>query len=176
RDRLANTPGLSVKLRRGSADVRRFDHDVARLAHGGNVGAGSVAETIGPITRATHPQAVAPWLFAGLAAVAGILIFGQALARLGLAPTAVAGTRLAFEPGRGRTAVPVRSALAGTALAVTAVIAAITFAGSFQHLYDTPRLYGWNWDAAVGNPYIGDISKRVVPTLPGKPYVGAVAG
>jgi hypothetical protein len=99
-----------------------------------------------------------------------------ALARMGLAPTAVAGTRMALEPGRGRTAVPVRSALAGTALAVAAVIAAFTFAGSFQHLFDTPRLYGWNWDAVVGNPYVGDISKRVAPTLPRQSYVGAVAG
>ncbi|HET6813089.1 MAG TPA: ABC transporter permease, partial [Actinomycetota bacterium] len=38
-----------------------------------------------------------------------------ALAATGLPPTAVIGTRLALEPGRGRTAVPVRSALTAAA-------------------------------------------------------------
>ena len=36
------------------------------------------------------------------------------LARAGVPLTAAAGVRLALEPGRGRTAAPVRNALAGT--------------------------------------------------------------
>jgi hypothetical protein len=63
--------------------------------------------------------------------------------------TAAAGVRLALEPGRGRTAVPVRSALAGTALSVLAVTAAFTFGANLLHLVNTPRLYGQRWDAAV---------------------------
>ena len=53
---------------------------------------------------------------------------------------------MAFEAGRGRTAIPVRSALAGTAIAVTAVIAAAVFGASLVGLVSTPRLYGQNWD------------------------------
>src|SRR5205823_11142900 len=45
----------------------------------------------------------------------------------GLPVTVAAGVRLALEPGRGRTAVPVRAALAGTALSVLAVTTAFTF-------------------------------------------------
>ena len=48
------------------------------------------------------------------------------------------GVRLALEPGRGRTAVPVRSALAGTALSVLAVTAAFTFGANLLHLVQHP--------------------------------------
>ncbi len=55
------------------------------------------------------------------------------------------GMRMAFEPGRGRTAVPVRSALVGTTVAVAAVVAAMVFGASFLGLVGTPHLYGQNW-------------------------------
>jgi hypothetical protein len=69
--------------------------------------------------------------------------------RAGVPVTAAAGVRLALEPGRGRTAVPVRAALAGTALSVLAVTAAITFGANLLHLVNTPPLYGKRWDAAI---------------------------
>ena len=56
------------------------------------------------------------------------------------------GVRMAFEPGRGRTAVPVRSALAGTSVAVAAVMAAVVFGASLIALVGTPHQYGQNWD------------------------------
>jgi hypothetical protein len=71
------------------------------------------------------------------------------LARAGAPVTAVTGVRLAFDPGRGRTAVPVRSALLGLALSVAAVTAAATFGSNLLHLVHTPRLYGQDWDAEV---------------------------
>ena len=71
------------------------------------------------------------------------------LARAGAPITAVAGARLAFDPGQGRTAVPVRSALLGLALSVAAVTAAATFGANLLHLVHTPRLYGQSWDAEV---------------------------
>ena len=64
---------------------------------------------------------------------------------LGRPLTGSLGVRMAFEPGRGRTAVPVRSALAGTIVAVAAVIAAFVFGTSLIHLVETPRLYGQDW-------------------------------
>jgi hypothetical protein len=63
--------------------------------------------------------------------------------------TAVTGVHLALEPGRGRSAMPVRSALAGTALPVLAVAAAFTFGANLLYLVHSPRLYGQSWDAAI---------------------------
>jgi putative ABC transport system permease protein len=87
------------------------------------------------------------------------------LAQAGVPVTAGAGVRLALEPGRGRTAVPVRSALAGTALSVLAVTAAITFGASLLHLVNAPRLYGQRWEAAIetqfGNLTPADARQRV---------------
>ncbi len=71
------------------------------------------------------------------------------LAQAGAPLTAVTGVRLALDPGRGRTAVPVRSALLGTALSLAAVTAAVTFGASLLQLVHTPRLYGQDWDVAV---------------------------
>jgi putative ABC transport system permease protein len=76
-------------------------------------------------------------------------------ARSGFPPTAVTGLRMALEPGRGRAATPVRSAVIGAALSVAAVAAAMTVGASFGHLVDTPRLYGRTWDIDTGNPFSG---------------------
>ena len=71
------------------------------------------------------------------------------LAGAGAPVTAVTGVRLALEPGRGRSAMPVGSALAGTALPVLAVAAAFTFGANLLHLVHSPRLYGQSWDVAI---------------------------
>jgi hypothetical protein len=63
--------------------------------------------------------------------------------------TAGLGVRMAFEPGHGRTAVPVRSALVGTVVAVTAVVAALVFGTSLVALVSSPHLYGQNWTVKV---------------------------
>jgi hypothetical protein len=67
-------------------------------------------------------------------------------ARTGATPTVATGVRMALEPGHGRTAVPVRTALVGLIAAIAAVTAAFTYATSLNRLVTTPRLYGWNWD------------------------------
>lgn len=69
----------------------------------------------------------------------------QAAASAGLPPQAVIGVRFALEPGRGRTAVPVRSALLGAVLAVALVVATLTFGSGLQTLVSHPALYGWNF-------------------------------
>jgi hypothetical protein len=71
------------------------------------------------------------------------------LAAAGVPVIAAAGVRLALEPGRGRAAVPVRSALAGTALSVLTVAAALTFGANLLHLVHSAPLYGQRWDAAI---------------------------
>jgi ABC-type antimicrobial peptide transport system permease subunit len=91
---------------------------------------------------------------------------GAALGRLGSVPGSI-GVRMAFEPGRGRTAVPVRSALAGMIVAVTSVVAALVFGASLIHLVSTPRLYGQRWQqeldlgfGAVPEPFLSGILAR----------------
>jgi hypothetical protein len=65
---------------------------------------------------------------------------------LSLSPAASTGVRLALDPGRGPTAVPVRSAIVGGALGIAALIAALLFGSSLTHLLSTPTLSGSSWD------------------------------
>ena len=67
----------------------------------------------------------------------------------GLPVPAIAGLRFALEPGRGRTAVPVRSVIAASVLAVFVVIATLTFGASLSTLISHPALYGWNFSYAL---------------------------
>ena len=97
---------------------------------------------------------------------AGASRLGAALGRLGSVPGSI-GVRMAFEPGHGRAAVPVRSALAGTIVAVTSVVAALVFGASLIHLVSTPRLYGQRWQqeldlgfGAVPKPLLSGILAR----------------
>ena len=53
---------------------------------------------------------------------------------------------MAFEPGRGTAAVPVRSAYLGVVFGVLGVTAVLIFGASLNHLDNTPRMYGWTWD------------------------------
>jgi putative ABC transport system permease protein len=74
-----------------------------------------------------------------------------ALGRVSSSPAAAAGLRMALEPGRGRTAVPVRSAIFGSALSVAALTASLLFSTSLNRVLDTPRLSGFTWDAFVAD-------------------------
>jgi hypothetical protein len=64
----------------------------------------------------------------------------------GLPVAGVIGVHFALESGQGRTAVPVRSVLFGTTLAVALVVTTLTFASGLSNLISRPALYGWNWD------------------------------
>lgn len=75
----------------------------------------------------------------------------RTLQSAGMSVAGVVGVHFALEPGRGRTAVPVRSVLVGTVLAVAMVVATLTFASGLQTLITHPALYGWNWNYAI-NP------------------------
>jgi len=75
----------------------------------------------------------------------------RAAANSGMPVPAVVGIRFALEPGAGRNAVPVRSAILGTALAVIVVVTAVTFGDSLDTLVSHPNLYGWNWSTALAS-------------------------
>jgi hypothetical protein len=99
-----------------------------------------------------------------------------ALASSSFPVTAVAGVGLALERGRGRTAVPVRSTVAGAVVGVVALTTALTFGAALDHLLRTPWLYGWNWDVAVGDLSADqDLAAEVVPALRSEPAVAGFA-
>jgi ABC-type antimicrobial peptide transport system permease subunit len=91
--------------------------------------------------------------------------------------TGGAGVAMAFEPGHGRTAVPVRSALAGSVIAVAALAAAAVFGASLVGLVSTPHDYGQNWvqevDLNFGSTPLAQIAQGVT-TIPG--VTGYAAG
>ena len=69
------------------------------------------------------------------------------LSRWGLsAPTAI-GAELALEPGRGRRAIPTRSAILGAVVAVAGVSAVLGVGSSADAVIDQPERFGWTWTA-----------------------------
>jgi len=100
----------------------------------------------------------------------------EAGARAGLPEPVLAGLRFSLERGRGRTAVPVRSALTGAVLAVTVVVATVTFGSSLGTLDSHPALYGWNWTYAINSPGTDDVPPVVGRLLDRDPNVAAWTG
>jgi len=262
-----NAPAIMLKFRAGDADMERFGVDVRQLTGGKTFSPFRLPDQSRSVQRSLDMQAVALWALAGMLALAGVLVLGQALGRqvwlgsqdedtlaalgmsararalshvivagaaaavaagiasvvaaalsslfpvgsarvaephpgvafdavaiglgvaavlalgvlaplpaaiarvrrgqrpagsarpsfaaslatkLGMSPSAVTGIRLGLEPGRGASAVPVRSTLITIALGLAALIAAFTFGESLEHLLETPRLYGKNWHHVYG--------------------------
>lgn len=69
-----------------------------------------------------------------------------AVAKMSRSVPAGIGVRMALDPGNGRTAVPVRSALVATTIAVAATAAGLCFDTSLQRLLGEPALTGLTWD------------------------------
>jgi hypothetical protein len=68
------------------------------------------------------------------------------VAPMSRAPALMIGARLAGEPGRGRRAVPVRSALVGAIAGVIGVVGCLTFRAGIQDAVHEPRRSGVVWD------------------------------
>ena len=79
----------------------------------------------------------------------------HAVAGSGLPVPAMTGIRFAVDPGRGRNAVPVRSAIVGAVLAVVVLVGTLTFGASLTNLVSHPALYGWNWNYELVSGYSG---------------------
>jgi hypothetical protein len=89
------------------------------------------------------------------------------------------GLRFALEPGRGRSAAPVRSAILGAILAVTVLAATVTFGASLDGLVSHPSLYGWNWDYAMLAAFGGQENlpaHQVAALLDKDSYIAAWSG
>ena len=101
------------------------------------------------------------------------------MASAGLPASAVAGVRFALEPGSGRSAVPVRSAILGAVLAITVVTGTFTFGSSLDTLVSHPSLYGWNWNSMLLSGFTGDEDlpqHETTKLLAHDPYVSASSG
>ena len=113
----------------------------------------------------------------GAAARASAVV--RAMATAGLPVSAVAGVRLALEPGSGRSAVPVRSAILGAVLALTVVTGTFTFGSSLDTLVSHPSLYGWNWNSMLLSGFSGDEDlpqHEATTLLEHDPYVSGISG
>lgn len=98
------------------------------------------------------------------------------LAELGLPVSVVAGVRMAVERGRGRTAVPVGSAVGASIMGVLTVTAALVFSASLHHVIVDPVARGWNWDVAVGAYFDSDAARAGREPLDDDPDIAAYRG
>jgi hypothetical protein len=128
--------------------------------------------------------AVAPLLvLAGSAAVAAASLAASrrqaarrrsavvaALAGAGLPVSAVIGARFALEPGRGRSALPVRSAQLGMVVGVLGVLAAFTFSAGVSDAAANPARFGQTQQLQA---YVGFNGQDLGPATP---LLHAVAG
>jgi hypothetical protein len=70
-----------VRLRHGAADFARFRNETLSLSGSGGGYAESAELQIATVETSIHPQAIGWWLLAALAALVGLAVIGQALAR-----------------------------------------------------------------------------------------------
>jgi hypothetical protein len=92
------------------------------------------------------------------------------LSRLQRSPTVETGVRFALDPGPSDNPVPTRSTLAGAAVGVAAIVASLTFAGSLHRFVNSPRSYGWDFDARIeagesANANFSDVATRLPEAL-----------
>jgi hypothetical protein len=97
---------------------------------------------------------------------------------VGLPAPAVCGIRFALVPGNGRQASPVRSAVVGAVVAVSVVVATLTFGSSLSTLVSRPSLYGWNWTVMMSAAGGAGVMPRAQTKkqLNGDPNVAAWSG
>jgi hypothetical protein len=76
---------------------------------------------------------------------------GRWSTRVGFPPALDVGFRLAVEPGRGRSAVPVRSALIGAIVGVLGVVGCLTFRSGLDAAVASPKRSGVVWDYVLAS-------------------------
>jgi hypothetical protein len=135
------------------------------------------------VTLALVIAAVAGWRESGRSAApegsappsGGRRSLASRLSQAGAGPATVTGVRMAFDRGRGRTAVPVRPALVGAVAGIGGVVAVLTFSAGLQRLTSTPARYGFGWDVQVVPGPGPDPDPALLRDLRRDPEVEAVA-
>ncbi|MFZ0044619.1 MAG: FtsX-like permease family protein, partial [Streptosporangiaceae bacterium] len=118
------------------------------------IGLASIAEP--------HPGINADWVVLGpgwvivlLLTLAGSAAAAAWAAAANFAVPLVVGARFALEPGRGRSTVPVRSALVGAVIGVLGVLAAFTFSAGVSDAASHPARFGQTWQLTTFFGYNG---------------------
>ncbi|MEX2555076.1 MAG: FtsX-like permease family protein [Actinomycetota bacterium] len=76
-------------------------------------------------------------------------LIARAASGLARSPATSAGLRMALEPGRGRSSVPVRSTILAVAMGVAAVSGSLVVGESLTNLIEEPALAGFTYDALL---------------------------
>ena len=105
--------------------------------------AGSAAAAAVALTAGRRPAAQRRSAVAAAAAAANFPV------------SLVIGARFALEPGRGRSTVPVRSALVGAVAGVLGVLAAFTFSAGVSDAASHPARFGQTWQLTTFLGYNG---------------------
>jgi ABC-type lipoprotein release transport system permease subunit len=148
---VASGVGVAVLMSRyfPISQARRFDLDLGVHADWFVLGLAAAAIVIAVLTTAI---ASALWTVAGRrSASRSPSAVGGMAARIGLPPALAIGSRLAVEPGRGRRAVPVRSALIGAVVGVLGVVGCFTFRAGLTDAATSPQRSGIVWDYVLGS-------------------------
>jgi hypothetical protein len=149
---LPTFPFYHVRLAHGDADFGGFAAAVMRKYGAGVENLGTLASAV---TSAVHPQAIAWWVVAALAAVTFLVVTGQALARQGTADDADGAVLSAIglrssqfvAQAMARTgAIAVTGTLAG--IGVAFALSALTPVGEAQLVTPTPGLL-FDWPVAL---------------------------
>jgi hypothetical protein len=114
-----------VKLRHGAADLPRFDTAATNLAGVG--GYQNIDTLANSVESSIHPQAVGWWALAALAALVGLVVLGQALARQSVAESEDYPAMAALGADRRQLVAmgTARNAVVGVLGALGAVVVAI---------------------------------------------------
>ena len=99
---------------------------------------------------------------------------GRLAANAGLPPALAIGSRLAVEPGRGRRAVPVRSALVGAIVGVLGVVGCFTFRAGLTDAVADPQRSGVVWDFMIGSGEGPFTAKQLGPITDDRDVEGAL--
>lgn len=86
----------------------------------------------------------------------------EAVTTAGAPPSLVTGIAMSVGSSR-RDRSTARAAVAGSAMGVLGVSAAIVFAASVDRLISTPSLYGWGWDANIAGADLSDLGPDASP-------------
>jgi hypothetical protein len=140
----AGSPSMPVGVAREAEIDRGVSIDVLVL------GVGALAVLILVVGRAALTSWSTIRVPGGVGVARRASSVATAAARARVPPAAATGVRMALEPGRGRTAVPVGPALVATAVGVAGIVATMVFAASLDRLVNVPSSYGWTWDVIVG--------------------------
>lgn len=143
---VVTTIGVAVALseRFPISHARRYDLSVGLHADWVVLGLASLAVAIAIVTTAILS---ALWTVAGRRrSNLRPSMAGKWAARIALPPALAIGSRLAVEPGRGRRAVPVRSALIGAIVGVLGVVGCFTFRAGLADAAASPQRSGIVWD------------------------------